>query len=342
MRVLGLPGILCRFSKLGYSKLSQDAKERLRYIGCFRSLQEQGLSNTKASEVLGISRSTLYRWQKRLEEEGLPGLEDRSRRPKKTRKPTWSVELAQAVLSLREQYPRWGKDKLVLLLQRDGWQVSTSMVGRILTRLKARGILKEAPRSGISTRKPSRPRPYATRKPKEYQAHHPGDLIEIDTLDVRPLPGTVLKHFTARDVVSRWDVLEVHSRATAATASSFLDTVLKRMPFAVRAVQVDGGSEFESAFELACHGHGIRLFVLPPRSPKLNGHVERAHRTHTEEFYEMYDNDLDLPTLNSALRKWEHVYNCVRPHQALDGRTPSEYLRDRHPEMILTPQLSHM
>jgi hypothetical protein len=28
---------------------------------------------------------------------------------------------------------------------------------------------------------------------------------------------------------------------------------------------------------------GSHLFVLPPRSPKLNGHVERAHRTHTEE-----------------------------------------------------------
>ena len=35
----------------------------------------------------------------------------------------------------------------------------------------------------------------------------------VDTLDLRPLPGVVLKHFTARDVVSRWDVLEVHTQA---------------------------------------------------------------------------------------------------------------------------------
>ena len=54
---------------------------------------------------------------------------------------------------LREQYPRWGQDKLVILLRREGWQVSTSMVGRILTRLKARGVLKEPPRQGISARK---------------------------------------------------------------------------------------------------------------------------------------------------------------------------------------------
>jgi hypothetical protein len=31
---------------------------------------------------------------------------------------------------------------------------------------------------------------------------------------------------------------------------------------------------------------GLKLFVLPPRSPQLNGAVERAQRTHTEEFYE--------------------------------------------------------
>ena len=60
-----------------------------------------------------------------------------------------------------------------------------------------------------------------------------------------------------------------------------------RMPFPVRAIQVDGGSEFQAAFEAACQARGIRLFVLPPRSPKLNGCVQRAQRTHTEEFYEV-------------------------------------------------------
>ena len=45
---------------------------------------------------------------------------------------------------------------------------------------------------------------------------------------------------------------------------------------------MDGGSEFMAGFERACQEAGIRLFVLPPHSPKLNGHVERANRTHTE------------------------------------------------------------
>jgi len=66
------------------------------------------------------------------------------------RRPTWSPELSQPVLELRGQYPCWGKDKLVVLLTRQGWQVSTSMVGRILTRLKAREISAHIPRSSTS------------------------------------------------------------------------------------------------------------------------------------------------------------------------------------------------
>ncbi len=65
------------------------------------------------------------------------------------------------------------------------------------------------------------------------------------------------------------------------------------MPFPVEAIQVAGGSEVEAEFETDCLRCHIRLFVLPPNSPKLNGHVERAHLTHTEEFYEVTDNSLE-------------------------------------------------
>ena len=234
--------------------------------------------------------------------------------------------MAQAVLRLRQQYPRWGKDKLVVLLRREGRAVSTSMVGRILTGLKARGGLREPPHPRIVPRRRRLRRPYAIRKPKDYVVQAPGDLVQVDTLDVRPLPGLVFKHFTARDVISRWDVLEVHTRATAAIARDFLDTLQARMPFAITALQVDGGSEFAADFETACQARGLRLFVLPPRSPKLNGAVERAQRTHTEEFYEVSDAAPTVPALNQALQGWERTYNTVRPHQALAYRTPQEFI----------------
>ena len=108
--------------------------------------------------------------------------------------------------------------------------------------------------------------------------------MQLDTLDIRPLPGVLLKHFTAHDVISRWNVVSLYHRATAATATHFLDILESRMPFPVKAIQVDGGSEFEAVFEEECQRRGIKLFALPPRSPKLNGGVERAHRTHTESF----------------------------------------------------------
>ena len=90
--------------------------------------------------------------------------------------------------------------------------------------------------------------------------------------------------------------------------------------------QVDGGSEFAAVFEQACLERGIKLFVLPPRSPKLNGQVERANRTHTEEFYEITPFSLPIAELNRELLAWEQTYNTIRPHQALGYLTPQQFL----------------
>ncbi len=73
---------------------------------------------------------------------------------------------------------------------------------------------------------------------------------------------------------------EVRNRATATTTAAFLDTVVARMPFTARAVQVDSGSKFHAAFKAECQRRGLYLFVLPPRSPKLNGAVERLARAY--------------------------------------------------------------
>ncbi len=310
----------------GYGQgLSPAARRRLKWMDYY---ERQGRNARLTCRHFDISPQTFYRWRRRYDPRRLASLEDRSRRPRRVRRPTWSAELAEAVRELREQCPRWGKDKLGPLLRQAGWSVSTSMVGRILTRLRQRGVLVEPPATRVAARKPRPPRPYAIRKPRDYRARKPGDIVQVDTLDLRPLPGITLKHFTARDVVSRWDVLEVHTRATAQTAATFLDAIQARMPFPVRAIQVDGGAEYQAAFERTCQERGIQLFVLPPRSPKLNGHVERAQRTHTEEFYEVWDLDWTVAKLSRRLRAWERIYNTIRPHQSLGYRTPRQYLRE--------------
>ena len=75
------------------------------------------------------------------------------------------------------------------------------------------------------------------------------------------------------------------------------------------------------------------------RSPKLNGRVERANRTFKDEFY---DCSSALPTVRdfaADLLRWEHVYNHIRPHQALDYLTPAEFLANwnaTHPQEDLS------
>ena len=308
-------------------KLSKKARQRLKWFDYYNSHDHNARLTCRHFD---ISPQTFYRWKGRYNLRYPASLEERSHRPRHLRQPTYSVELVETVLRLREEYPRWGKDKLVVLLHREGFDCSASMVGRILRKLKQRGVLKEPVSNHISARKRQRQRPYAIRRPKEYIARAPGDIVEVDTLDVRPLPGVTLKHFTARDIISRWDVLEAHSRATSNTTSGFIDVLLKRMPFPIKAIQVDGGSEFQNTFERECQKRGMKLFVLPPRSPKLNGHVERAQRTHTEEFYEVTDASFELPELNQALLEWEEVYNTIRPHQALGYLTPQQFLEQYH------------
>jgi len=301
--------------------LSHKAKHRLKVLLWH---DEQGRNVSRTADHFGFSRPTIYAWLQRAAR-GPKGMEDCSRRPHNLRKPTWPVELEQRVLQLREQYPRWGKDKLVILLHKEAIAVSTSMVGRILKHLKDSGqLIEPLPAQRRSKKHPRRP--YAIRKPKGYLAKEPGDLVEVDTADLRPVPGVVLKHFTARDVVSRWDVLGLYSRATANTAAQFLDAILERTPNEVKALQVDGGSEFKADFEALCESRGIPLFVLPARSPKLNGCVERGNRTHREEFYEVYDLDWSVAGLRPDLLRWEHIYNEIRPHQALGYLTPLEYI----------------
>ena len=306
-----------------FSHLSRPALARLHMLEWHVS---RGGNVSLTCRRFGVSRPTFYRWQARYDPRHLALLEDRPARPHRVRQPTWSSEVIAAVHRLREQFPRWGKDKLVVLLRREGHVVSTSMVGRILRSLRDRNLLS-APLRWISARRRRRwLRLHAVRKPRDYTVRRPGDLVQMDTLDVRFGPDMDFKHFTARDVVSRWDVLTVGRSASAYAATTALDAVLARMPFPVRASQVDGGSEFMAGFEQTCADRGIHLFVLPPHSPKLNGRVERGHRTHTEEFYECTEADPTVATLSAELRLWEDVYNTVRPHQALSQLTPLEYL----------------
>lgn len=303
--------------------VSPRARARLAMVEWHRA---HGGNVARTARHFGFSRPTVYRWLARYDRYHLGSLEDRPSRPLRRRRPTWTSAAAEAVARLRERYPRWGKEKLAVLAAREGIRLSVSMVGRILAALRRRGALPESAGMRPSVRRRTYARTHAVRLPRDWRIERPGDLVELDTVDIRPVPTLTLKQFTARDRVSRWDVLSVDRRATAATAAGALAAIVERMPFPVRAISVDNGSEFMAEFEAACAERAIALLTLPPRSPKLHASVERANRTHIEEFYEVTDAPPDLPAFQVELLAWEHTYNHVRPHQALGYLTPAEYL----------------
>jgi transposase InsO family protein len=127
-------------------------------------------------------------------------------------------------------------------------------------------------------------------------------------------------------------VLRIYPKNNQLTAIQFLDHVLEKLPFKVEQIQTDNGAEFQSKFHWHVLDRGIRHVYIKPRTPRLNGKVERSHRIDNEEFYRMLDHGIvidDTNVFNDKLQEWEDFYNFHRPHGGLDGQTPYERLRKK-------------
>jgi transposase InsO family protein len=85
------------------------------------------------------------------------------------------------------------------------------------------------------------------------------------------------------------------------------------MPFPIQRLQTDRGGEFFAlSFQAALREYAIKLRPIPPRSPHLNGKVERSQQTDWVEFYATAD--LADPDLPLRLEEWQFFYNWRRPH----------------------------
>src|SRR5690606_20885418 len=89
----------------------------------------------------------------------------------------------------------------------------------------------------------------------------------------------------AVDPVTRVAHAQLYKSLTSKSAREFLAELIAALPFPLRSVQVDNGSEFKGAFEAACAELGVPLYTIPPRTPKANAKVERLHRTFRDEHY---------------------------------------------------------
>ena len=297
-----------------------DGVERRDAVVRWRQAVRDGLSVAAAAKAVRQPLATLYRWEKQLR--------PKSTRPHTVRRSKRETKLVLAVERLRKQHPMWGRDKIAPLVWREGFDASVASVGRIIAELVERGVVQSVPSLRKGTRHAPRKhkRTYAKRLPKGTKPTKPGEIVQVDTVHINLVPGKSIRHFTGYCPVAKWTVAEARNRATATAASLFLDKLQADMPFTVEGIQVDGGSEFMAAFETECEKRKIKLYVLPPRSPKLNGGVERCNGAWRYEFYACTELPGSVAELNPLIDEWQDTYNYVRPHGALSGLTPSEYL----------------
>jgi transposase InsO family protein len=170
---------------------------------------------------------------------------------------------------------------------------------------------------------------------QRYEKPHQGHRLQADVKLLERIPGTRRRfyQFTAIDDGTRMRVLKVFAAGNQRTAIQFIDVVLRRLPFRVHVVQTDNGAEFSSS-QVPWHleKRDIRHVDIRPRTPHLNGKVERSHRVDDQEFYQLLDQDGirdDITLFNEKVRRWENDYTCHRPHRALRGQTPYERLLDK-------------
>lgn len=288
----------------------------------------EGVRIKVAQQTLGFSRSTYYR-MKRILRDLEKGISPPSKRPKKLNKPRWGEAELQLVLMVRRENPTYGKEKIAIILKRDHVQMlSESTVGRIITYLKAKGLITKSS-SALRTKRKRNFQGHA--KPwtyKEYKTMVMGERVQIDHMTVTK-NGICFKHFQAWDRRSKFIETAIFSNAKSSSAKRFLLDFIERSPYKILSIQVDGGSEFMAEFEETCADLDIPLIVLPPSKPTYNGGVERGNRTFREEFYSRPNLLADsIGAMRFELKKATEKYNTYRPHRVLKGLTPVEYINN--------------
>jgi len=281
-----------------------------------------------------VSRPTGYKWLNRFAREGEPGLEERSRRPKRSPRRTDAV-IEDLVLLIRDERPTWGARKIKRFLEKNGESQlpSPSTITEILRRngrLDAEGVAK---------------------KWKRFECDNPMGLLQMDfkghfkTKSGRCHPLTVL------DDHSRY-LLDV-----GACGNEMGDTVKGRLKAAFRryglprAIITDNGPPWGMAgytksltnLALWLIRLGIELKRSGVRHPQTMGKIERMHRTLKAEVIQARQFG-SLADCQWAFDKWREDYNFVRPHEGIGMSTPSERFRvsdiafpERIPEIKYSP-----
>jgi len=287
-------------------------------------LADTGLSVTEVCRIFDISRKTYYKWRGRYEQEGVQGLEERSRCPKHLARLT-PAPVARRVVKARK---RKGYGPLLLswyLRKHCGLELSPNGVYGVLKRA---GLIKKR-------RKPGRP-------PRSAPIREPGELVQID-LKVPPRMAHGLRsiqyyQFTAVDKATGLKFARPYDDKSVNSSVDFLRRAVEFFPFPVRCVQTDNGTEFTywffpkvrkaHPFDEVLHAAGIEHRLIPVGCPQANGLVERTHRTDDEEFYHLHGSFNTFKDYKTAFRRYLRRFNLERPNVAHDFKTPVQRAKE--------------
>jgi transposase InsO family protein len=278
-------------------EMEPKVKMRLGWVQMYQRTQNAGLVCRRC----GICRPTLRKWGRRYEQLGLEGLVDQSRRPK-TCQPNkvWATQV-EWILELRRTR-KLGARRLPNELQRlYGLSLSTRTIDKVLKQAQVKPLRK--------TRR--------IRKGKRrYQKDIPGERGQMDVCKIAPK----MYQYTAIDDCTRLKVIRLYPNKEATSTLDLIAQVVAEFPFPIQRIQTDRGEEF-MAHKVQRRLMALKIKYRPtkPRSPDLNGKVERSQRTDLDEFYDLID--LQVPDLLTQLRQWQDYYNRDRKHGSIN-QTP--------------------
>ncbi len=270
----------------------------------------------------GVSRAVFYKYVNRVREEGLNGLEERSRRPRSSPQQT-PVEVEDWIVRLRKELDDAGLDHGATSIQwylgrRDAPMVpSVATIHRILVR---RGLVVPEPKK----------RPKATWK--RFEAPAPNELWQIDHTDWVVATGEV-KIFNIIDDHSR---VAIKSRAVTEATSEQAWTTFSEgtqiwgLPAGTLS---DNGLCFsgklrqaEVFFEAKLRDTGVRPITSRPFHPQTAGKVERYQQT-LKKWLRKQGLAVDIDELQAQLDTFTGIYNTERPHQGIDRQIPIDRWR---------------
>lgn len=315
----------------GYGKkLSKKAKFRLKIIDWYNQVSKyKSVSGRKDVSLtcrhFGIERSYFYRWHGRFKKQGITGLEDKSRRPKKVRGETFCKEIILEIEKIRRANPTYSAKKIRPILLRYYEEYEVPCVSSISNIIKRHNFFfrpdtKPFKKRSISGQKAAERR----RITGNLHATEPNKVIEFDMKHIH-IPNDRKKYaFVGIDEFGKQAVIHVSGTCTSRSGKAGMEKVVER--FGKDAVYVnDNGSENQGETEKWMKGERVTQLWARPRTPKDKPCVERMIGTLQRECLDYLSGPMTVEELQEEIDRWLKKYHHYRPHESLGFLTPDEF-----------------